>query len=95
MATKFTGKFLLRDVNARIREISDRLGTVDGMYRLICECGRADCEERVEVDVAAYDELRRKDGFLVAPAHEQHAVKPGVRSALRPGLVPADAQRFQ
>src|SRR5207237_4521720 len=78
MAANRKRQLLLRDVNARIREISDRFGTVDETYRLICECGRADCEERVDVPVAAYDDLRRKDVFLVAPAHEEHAAKPGV-----------------
>jgi hypothetical protein len=64
---------LLREVNTRIREVSDRFGTPEGSYRLMCECGHEDCGERFEVPVAAYEDLRLRDEFLVC---ESHAAKP-------------------
>jgi hypothetical protein len=60
---------LLRDVNARIREISDRFGTDNGSYRLLCECGRDGCRERVEIPVAAYEEARERARAFLAQGH--------------------------
>src|SRR5207253_61598 len=74
-------QLVLRAVNARIREISDRFGTADGTYRLLCECGREDCDERVEVEVALYDEARRSRDFFLAPGH----AVPGLEAM--PGLL--------
>jgi hypothetical protein len=64
-----TALSLLRDVNARIREISDRFGTDNGCYRLLCECGREGCHGRVEVPVAAFDEARRRAQAFLAQGH--------------------------
>jgi hypothetical protein len=89
MAAKPKQQLLLRDVNARIREISDRFGTPEGTYRLICECGQEDCRGRVEVEVLRYDEARRRRGFLLAAGH----AVPGVEAM--PGLVAAEAVPFQ
>jgi hypothetical protein len=86
---------LLREVNGRIREISDRFGTPEGTYRLICECGREDCEERVEVPVSAYEEARRSEGFFVASSHEEPPAKQGGSPRLMPALVPGDPLRLQ
>jgi len=89
MAANRKQQFLLRDVNARIREISDRFGTVDGRYHLLCECGREDCDGRVEVPIVLYDEARRNGSFFLAPGH-------AVRGAeAEPGLVAAEPVRFQ
>ena len=80
---------ILRDVNARIREISDRFGMPQGSYRLLCECGQEDCDERVEVEVAMYAEIRRTSGYLLAPTHA------GVGRDAMPGLVAAEPVHFQ
>jgi hypothetical protein len=95
IAPELKRRMLLREVNGRIREISDRFGTPEGTYRLICECGREDCEERVEVPVSAYEEARRSDGFLVAPGHAEPTPKGASSSTLMPALVPADPLRLQ
>ena len=89
MAAKLKRQLLLRDVNARIREISDRFGTVDGHYHLLCECGREECNGRIEVPAVLYDEARRNSRFFFAPGH-------AVRGAeAEPGLVAAEPVRFQ
>ena len=69
MAAKLTGKFLIREVNARIREISDRFGTGDGLYCLLCECGSEGCRERVEVPASFYEEARQRARFFLAQGH--------------------------
>jgi hypothetical protein len=79
---------LLRDVNARIREISDRFGTPQEYYRFLCECGDGDCDERVEVEVALYAEMRRARGFFF-PGHAS------LGPEAVPGLVAAEPVRFQ
>ena len=94
IAVELKRRVLLREVNTRIREVSDRFGTPEGAYRLLCECGREDCEERLEVPVAEYDDLRRTSGFLLAPAHEPQGA--ALRQVvLMPGLVPADPLHLQ
>ena len=89
MAAEPKQQLLLRAVNARIREISDRFGTPEGTYRFICECGREDCGERVEVEVLRYDEARRTKGFFLAVGH----AVPGAQAM--PGLVAAEPLGFQ
>jgi hypothetical protein len=64
--TSLVRQLVIREVNARIRELSDRFGAGDGTYILLCECGRDDCTERVEVPAPLY---REKQGFLLAPGH--------------------------
>jgi hypothetical protein len=55
---------LFREVNRRIREISDGL---DGRVEFLCECGRADCTATVEATPTQFDDLLSDDGrFLIA-----------------------------
>ena len=65
---------LFRDVNERIAEVADRLGSDDAEF--VCECANADCGERVQVSLAEYEQVR-EDGarFLVAPGHEEPALE--------------------
>jgi hypothetical protein len=59
---------LFRDVNERIAEVAENLGSDDAEF--VCECADTECGERVEVPLHEY-ELVREDGarFLVAPGH--------------------------
>jgi hypothetical protein len=55
---------LFREVNRRIREISDGL---DGRVEFLCECGRAACTATVEATPTQFDDLLSDDGrFLIA-----------------------------
>jgi hypothetical protein len=57
-------QLLFREVNRRIREVSDGL---DGRVEFLCECGRADCTATVEATPAQFDHLLSDDGrFLIA-----------------------------
>lgn len=63
-------QLLFREVNERIREVAGRFGVLDAAL-FICECGRADCADAVELDLRVYDELRsRPDSFVILPGHE-------------------------
>jgi hypothetical protein len=82
VAVELTRSVLLREVNTRIRETSDRFGTPEGLYRLFCECGAVDCDTRLTVPAVEYDELRLASEFLVCAAHEPEIV-PAVPVPLR------------
>ncbi len=60
---------LFRDVNERIAEVAERLGSDDAEF--VCECADPACGERLEAPLDEYEQVRR-DGvrFLVAPGHE-------------------------
>ena len=93
IAVELKRRVLLREVNARIREVSDRFGTPDGSYRLLCECGEEGCSERLDVPVAGYDELRLRNGFLVCAAHEPPS--PAASLTVMAALVPAEPVALQ
>jgi hypothetical protein len=60
---------LFRDVNERIAEVAERLGSDEAEF--VCECANPECGERLEAPLDEYEQVRR-DGvrFLVAPGHE-------------------------
>ncbi len=65
---------LFREVNERICEINEVFG-FDGEHErveVLCECGGADCVERVEVTLSQYSEIRRRGrNFVVMAGHER------------------------
>jgi hypothetical protein len=67
---------LFREVNARIRELSERwdLGEPD-LIAFVCECSRAGCSEPVELTLVEYEQVRAADThFFVLPGHEDGRV---------------------
>lgn len=75
---------LFRDVNERVREISEWLDpagkprTVD----IFCECGRADCVEKLSVAMTLYEQVRsHPERFLVSTRHEEPEVERVVEKA--------------
>lgn len=63
---------LFREVNARIRELSERweLGTPD-LVAFVCECSRSGCSEPVELTLDEYEQVRSSSShFFVVPGHE-------------------------
>jgi hypothetical protein len=61
-------QLLFREVNKRIREVSDGLHV---RVEFLCECGHADCTATVEAMAAQFDELLSDDGrFLIAREHQ-------------------------
>ena len=62
---------LFRDVNERIREISDSFtGGADETYDFLCECSDAACTQRVVLTRAEYEDVRSDaTRFVVAKGH--------------------------
>jgi hypothetical protein len=63
-------ELVFRDVNERIREIAGRFGVLD-VCLFVCECGRGDCAEAIELALAEYDALRSLPGtYAMVAGHE-------------------------
>ena len=61
---------LFRDVNERIREISDTFGRPEETYDFLCECSDPMCAERVTLSRAEYEDVRSESTrFVVAKGH--------------------------
>lgn len=68
---------LFRDVNERVKEI-DRSHNIPTAERwdFLCECGRAECMERISLTVDDYERVRADPTqFAVVPGHERLGVE--------------------
>jgi hypothetical protein len=73
---------LFRDVNERIREISDTFGQKDATYDFLCECSDPECAERVVLTPAEYEYVRADSTrFVVAKGHAMPEVESVVERA--------------
>jgi hypothetical protein len=65
---------LFREVNERIEDVSSDLADEseqEASFEVVCECGRADCTELIEVTRAEYEAVRSDPRrFIVVPGHE-------------------------
>lgn len=64
---------LFRGVNERVRELKGELAdeSPDTQIDFICECGRSDCVEQVQLTISEYEGVRAEpEHFLVKPGHE-------------------------
>ena len=70
MGDSIRKRTLIREVNARIGEISAGFGNFDGTYELYCECDDGTCVERLTITAPAYERARsRPRTYLVVPGH--------------------------
>jgi hypothetical protein len=61
---------LLRIVNEQVATLNERFERFGEPMSAICECGRFDCSERVDVPARAYEEVRKDPArFIVKPHH--------------------------
>ena len=61
---------LFREVNERIREISDNFGQDDATYDFLCECSEPGCTKRIVLTRAEYEDVRSNaTRFVVAKGH--------------------------
>ena len=73
---------LFRDVNERIREISDSFGQKDSTYDFLCECSDAECAERVVLTAGEYEFVRADSTrFVVAKGHAMPEIESVVDQA--------------
>jgi hypothetical protein len=67
---------VFRQVNEQITGLADRFGLEERELDLICECGEANCVERISMPPAAYEALRADPTrFAVYPGHDQPDVE--------------------
>jgi hypothetical protein len=58
------------EVNRSIRDLAAKVDPRDSSsWEFVCECGEEGCTERVNLDLARYDDLRDADVALLAPGH--------------------------
>jgi hypothetical protein len=58
-------------VNERIEEVSEGFGHSMKMIDFVCECGRADCSDEVEMTHGEYESIRRiPTHFAIRAGHE-------------------------
>ncbi len=61
---------LFREVNERIREISDTFGREDATYDFLCECSDPGCTKKVVLTRGEYEGVRSNPTrFVVAKGH--------------------------
>ena len=62
---------MYRDVNERIKSVSDDEPSRNDKLDFICECGSDECTEIVRLTQAEYESVRsRQSWFAVLPGHE-------------------------
>ena len=69
---------LFRDVNERVKEIDQAHGipSGDNAWDFLCECGNADCIERISLTLAEYEHVRSDPTlFALMPVHEEPEVE--------------------
>ena len=68
---------LFREVNERVEEVAVGLTGADSqLIGFICECGRDDCAEPLELRHEQYESVRENPlRFLIVPGHEQADVE--------------------
>ena len=62
---------LFRDVNERLKGVSEGFGDVLPEFDIICECGDPACTDRISMTLSEYEQLRAKGThFAVRRGHE-------------------------
>jgi hypothetical protein len=62
---------LFRKVNDQIEGVNEAFGTFTGTMSILCECGKLECIEQIDLTLDAYRELRADPTrFAVKPGHE-------------------------
>lgn len=67
---------VFREVNERIREIGQTMQATVEQLDLVCECGMADCTQRIQMTHSEYETLRSNGRhFAIVPGHEINDVE--------------------
>jgi hypothetical protein len=72
---------VFREVNERVEEVHQTLGSDTGLLDIICECGALTCTERISVPIAEYERVRSNaTHFLLQVGHEDPTVERMIES---------------
>jgi hypothetical protein len=67
---------IFRKVNDQIEGVNESLGAITGTMSVVCECGKIDCMEQIQLALDDYRELRSDPThFVVKPGHETRDVE--------------------
>jgi hypothetical protein len=62
---------LFRTVNDEVHGLNSQFAVISDPMSAVCECGRADCTDRIQVRAADYEAVRRDPThFLIVPGHD-------------------------
>ena len=62
---------LFRKVNDQIEGVNEAFGTITGTMSILCECGKLECIEQIDLTIDEYRRLRADPTrFAVMPGHE-------------------------
>jgi hypothetical protein len=71
---------VFREINEQLQQLAEQFRFRDEPLDLVCECGNAECEERIRLAAADYQLLRADPAqFAVVPGHELEDVETVVR----------------
>ena len=67
---------LYRSINEKIEGLNETFGLVTETMAVICECGRLECSEQIELDIPTYEHVRADPThFVLLPGHEEPDVE--------------------
>lgn len=67
---------LFRQVNERLREISEGFSLATESADFVCECGSASCAEPIRMTLAEYEAIRAEpELFFIVPGHAREEVE--------------------
>ena len=79
---------LYREVNERVRDLSQQFGVEDDLVDFVCECAQLECSERIRLTLDEYERLRANPvRFAVLPGHEQSGIESVVEENERFAIV--------
>jgi hypothetical protein len=62
-----TNQLILREVNERVADITFQQG--ESKSEFVCECGRMDCNDHVDLALSEYRGIRNGEYFIAATGH--------------------------
>jgi hypothetical protein len=67
---------VFREVNERIEQVADTFNLQEEQLDLLCECGQAECVERITLTRAEYEHVRSESHqFAIRPGHDEPDVE--------------------
>lgn len=67
---------VFRKVNERIEELNESFETFTETFKVVCECGDAECLDQIPITATAYNDVRADAAlFIVVPGHADAQVE--------------------